>query len=218
MNRSFILLPAVLLCGVSAVLFAPASAAILPAPAMTIDESGNQSVVLAGGCFWGMQEVFQHVKGVTNTVVGYTGGPADKAHYEMVSTGETGHAESVKITYDPSQVSFSQLMEIYFSIAHDPTELNHQGPDSGSQYRSEIFFTTPGQEKLADAYIAQLQAAKAFPNPIVTKVEPLDGFYAAEDYHQDYAKKNPGNMYLAINDDPKVIDLEKSFPSLYVKD
>jgi peptide-methionine (S)-S-oxide reductase len=219
MTKALLSLIAFIIC-LSPVFFAmrPAAGAILPPPALKAKESGEQSVVLAGGCFWGMQEVFQHVKGVKNTVAGYSGGPADKAQYETVSTGATGHAESVKITYDPAQIDFAQLLEIYFSVAHDPTELNYQGPDHGSQYRSEIIFTTPEQEKTAKAYIGQLTAAKAFSNPIVTKVEALNGFYPAEDYHQNYAKNNPDNMYIAINDAPKVIDLQKSFPDLYVKE
>lgn len=177
---------------------------------------GRQTVVLAGGCFWGVQLVFQHVRGVESAVSGYAGGAAKDAHYHTVSTGTTGHAESVEVTYDPSQVSFGQLLKVYFAVAHDPTQLNHQGYDEGTQYRSEIFFTTPAQEKTAKDYIAQLDKAKAFAAPIVTKVEPLKGFYPAESYHQNYATLHPDNPYIAINDLPKVDHLRAQFPNLYV--
>lgn len=175
----------------------------------------DQTIVLAGGCFWGMQAVFQHLKGVTKAVSGYAGGAAITAHYEDVSTGTTGHAESVQITYDPSQITLGKVLKVYFSVAHNPTELNRQGPDTGTQYRSEIFYTTPEQEKIAKAYIAQLQQEKVFSSPIVTKVEKLPGFYRAEDYHQNYAKLHPDNPYIAINDLPKVENLKKDFPELY---
>ena len=175
----------------------------------------SQTIVLAGGCFWGVQAVFQHLKGVTSAVAGYAGGAADTAHYEMVSTGTTGHAESVQVTYDPSQITLGKILKVYFSVAHDPTELNYQGPDTGTQYRSEIYFTTPEQEENAKVYIDQLQKAKVFTAPIVTKVEKLPAFYPAEDYHQNYATLHPDNAYIAINDLPKVDNLKKTYPELY---
>lgn len=176
---------------------------------------GSESVVLSGGCFWGVQAVFQHVKGVKEAISGYAGGDASTAHYEVVSTGTTGHAESVQVTYDPSQVTLGQLLKVYFSVAHNPTELNYQGPDHGTQYRSAIFYSTPEQKKLAEAYIAQLQKEHVFSTPIVTSLEPLKNFYPAEDYHQNYAKLHPYNPYIAMNDLPKVDNLQKEFPGLY---
>lgn len=196
---------------------ARAHGAALPDPVLGAAVKGDQTVVLAGGCFWGMEEVFRHVKGVKATTVGYSGGAAENAHYALVGTGTTGHAESLKLTYDAEKISFGQVMKIYFSVAHDPTELNRQGPDSGTQYRSEIFFTTPQQEKEAKAYIAQLGKAKVFSDPIVTRVEPLQAFYPAEAYHQNYAAHHPESVYLAINDDPKVRDLKKEYPDLYTE-
>ena len=194
-----------------------AQASALPDPILDqAPVSQPQSVVVAGGCFWGVQAVFQHVKGVTEAVSGYAGGSAQTAQYETVSTGTTGHAESVKVTFDPKQVSFGQILKVYFSVAHDPTELNRQGPDSGTQYRSAIFTTSTDQAKIAAAYIAQLQGAHSFPTPIVTTVEPLKGFYAAEDYHQDYFRLHPYNPYILTNDRPKVAALETDFPKLYV--
>jgi peptide-methionine (S)-S-oxide reductase len=198
---------------------APSSAEdakLIPAPAL--DETpgtspvATETVVLAGGCFWGVQGVFQHVEGVTKAVSGYAGGAAETAHYEMVGTGETGHAESVQVTFDPHKVSFGQLLQIYFSVAHDPTELNYQGPDMGPQYRSTIFPTSPEQAKIAKAYIDQLQAAKVFGNDIVTTIEEGKTFYPAEDYHQDYLTLHPGQPYIAINDLPKIRDLERLYP------
>lgn len=177
----------------------------------------NQTIVLAGGCFWGIQAVFQHLKGVSQAVSGYAGGAADTAHYGEVSSGTTGHAESVQVTYDPTQITLGKILKVYFSVAHDPTELNRQGPDTGTQYRSEIFFTTPEQEKIANAYIAQLQQAKVFSAPIVTTVSKLQAFYPAEDYHQNYATLHPENPYIEINDLPKVASLKKNFPELYVE-
>lgn len=199
-------------CGISV-----ASAAPLPAPAYDLPMAAGQeqSIVLAGGCFWGIQAVFQHVRGVTSAISGYAGGAAETARYDYVSTGGTGHAEAVKVTYDPALVSPGTLLQVYFAVAHDPTQLNRQGPDHGTQYRSEIFFTTPEQEKLARAYIAQLDEAKAFSRPIVTKVSALDAFYAAEDYHQDYAEKHPSQPYIMLHDLPKVEDLKRLFPALY---
>jgi peptide-methionine (S)-S-oxide reductase len=180
----------------------------------TAASAQTEKVVLAGGCFWGMQAVFSDLKGVTNTVVGYSGGNALTAHYEIVSTGATGHAESVEITYDPAKISFKQLLDVYFLVAHDPTELNRQGPDEGSQYRSEIYYTTPAQRTEAQAYIAKLTSAKAFSSPIVTKLAPLDGFFPAEAYHQNFVKNNPDNGYVVYNDLPKLANLKKQYPQL----
>lgn len=189
-------------------------------PAATLDDQlagkGDQKmIVFAGGCFWGIQAVFQHTKGVVMATSGYAGGPEGLATYEQVSTGRTGHAESVQVIYDPSKVTVGQLMRVFFSVAHDPTELNRQGPDSGPQYRSEIFVANPDQEKIAKAYIAQLDKAAVYSQPIVTRVSSLEGFYPAEDYHQDYATKHPNDMYIVINDAPKVVALKKTLPELY---
>ncbi len=190
----------------------------LPDPAVDTplaSAHSQQAVVFAGGCFWGIQAVFQHVKGVQEATSGYAGGAASTAQYETVSTGTTGHAESVKVSYDPSQVSFGQLLKVFFSVAHDPTQLNRQGPDSGSQYRSAIFYGDAEQAKIAQAYIAQLDQAKAFSKPIVTQVVPFKAFYAAEAYHQNYATLHPNEPYIAINDAPKVEHLREQFPALY---
>jgi peptide-methionine (S)-S-oxide reductase len=176
---------------------------------------GTETAVLAGGCFWGMQSVFEHVRGVKQVWAGYSGGEANTAHYDDVSDGDTGHAESVKVQFDPAVVSYGQLLKVYFSVAHDPTELNRQGPDTGTQYRSEIFYTTPQQEKIAQSYIAQLNAAKVFDGSIVTQVQPLKAFYEAESYHQDYARTHPDQPYIVINDAPKVAALKQLYPSLY---
>ena len=176
----------------------------------------RETVVFAGGCFWGVQGVFQHTKGVIDAVSGYAGGKKDTASYEVVSTGRTGHAESVQVTFDPRQVSYGQLLQIYFSVIHDPTELNRQGPDSGTQYRSALFPMDDGQQKVAQAYIAQLDAAKVFKKPIVTRLEPFKGFYAAEAHHQNFLTLNPDYPYIAINDLPKVADLQRVFPAQYV--
>ena len=175
----------------------------------------TESIVLAGGCFWGMESVFDHTKGVIDATVGFAGGNADTAHYETVSTGTTGHAESVKVTFDPQQVSLSQLLDIYFKVAHDPTELNYQGPDHGTQYRSTVFYATPEQQKAAQDKIAELNTAHAFKSPIVTTLEPLKGFYKAEDYHQHYAEQHPYNPYIMINDAPKVAALKNAYPTIY---
>jgi peptide-methionine (S)-S-oxide reductase len=194
-------------------------AAPLPDPASDTTLAtthGSEKAVLAGGCFWGLQAVFQHVKGVTHVTAGYSGGSADTASYETVSTGTTGHAESVEVTYDPAQVTYGQLLKVYFEVAHDPTELNRQDPDEGTQYRSSVFFAEPEQEKIAHAYIAQLDAAKVFPKPIVTEVVPLKAFFAAEGYHQDYARLHPDQPYIAIYDLPKVAALQNELPGLYV--
>jgi len=171
-------------------------------------------VVLAGGCFWGIEGVFESLKGVSNAVSGYSGGAKATAHYEIVSTGTTGHAESVEVTYDPAQISFDQLLKVFFLVAHDPTELNRQGPDDGTQYRSEIYYTTDAQKNAIAAYVKQLEAAKTFKAPIVTKVEPLKAFYPAEAYHQHFMQKNPDYPYIVYNDAPKVAALHKEFPQL----
>ena len=195
-----------------------ASDSMVPAPAVdepTPASAASETAVLAGGCFWGVQGVFQHVKGVTEAESGYAGGGKDTVDYDTVSTGSTGHAESVRITYDPSQVTFGQLLRIYFSVVTDPTQLNRQGPDEGTQYRSAIFAQDATQQRVADAYLAQLNAAKAFPAPIVTKVEPNTGFFPAEGYHQNYLNSNPTYPYIAINDMPKVNGLKQLFPALY---
>jgi peptide-methionine (S)-S-oxide reductase len=175
----------------------------------------SEVAVLAGGCFWGVQGVFQHVDGVTSAVSGYAGGGKDTAEYETVSTGSTGHAESVQITFDPHRISYGRILQIYFSVAHDPTELNRQGPDSGTQYRSAIFPTSPEQAHVAEAYIAQLDQAHVFAAPVVTKIEPGRAFYPAEAYHQNYLTLHPSQPYIAINDLPKVAALKQLFPSLY---
>jgi peptide-methionine (S)-S-oxide reductase len=192
------------------------SAATLPSPTLDEKRSENKSetAVFAGGCFWGVEAVFDAVKGVSDAVAGYAGGNKTTAHYEIVSSGTTGHAESVQITYDPSKISYGQLLKIYFSVAHDPTELNRQGPDEGTQYRSEIFYTNDEQKLVAEVYIQQLNAAKVFRKPIVTKVAPLQGFYPAEDYHQHYVAHNPRQPYVAINDIPKLARLREEFPEL----
>ena len=176
--------------------------------------AGTEKVVLAGGCFWGMQAVFEQLRGVKSAIAGYSGGAAETAHYEMVSTGTTGHAESVLVTYDPSKISFEQLLGVYFLVAHDPTQLDRQGPDFGSQYRSVIFFTTDAQSREATAYIAALTAQKTYPGKIVTQVVPLRAFYPAEEYHQDFVARNPDNPYVVYNDEPKLAALRKQFPDL----
>ena len=193
-------------------------AVVIPAPATDVPLArahGSETIVLAGGCFWGVQKVFQHVRGVERAVSGYAGGDAKTADYETVSTGRTGHAESVQITFDPSVVSVGTLLRVYFSVAHNPTQLNYQGPDHGTQYRSEIFTTNDEQKRVAAAYIHQLDEAHAFGAPIVTRIEPLQQFYAAEAYHQDYATLHPDSGYIAHFDLPKVRNLEQLFPQLY---
>ncbi|SCB30485.1 peptide-methionine (S)-S-oxide reductase MsrA [Rhizobium multihospitium] len=195
-------------------------ARVIPPP--SVDEkapsAGTETAVLAGGCFWGVQGVFQHVNGVISATSGYTGGSKDAAHYEMVSTGDTGHAESVRIVFDPHKISYGHLLQIYFSVAHDPTELNYQGPDSGTQYRSAIFPTSQSQADIAKAYIEQLNHAKAFDATVVTKIEPARQFYAAEDYHQDFLTTHPTYPYIVINDLPKVKNLQHLFPRDYRAD
>ena len=196
---------------------ATASAANLPSPAVdatVAPAKAKATAVLAGGCFWGVEGVFEHVKGVSNVVAGFAGGDASTAHYETVSTGTTGHAESVKITYDPSQLTYGQILKIYFSVAHDPTELNRQGPDSGTQYRSAIFYSDDEQKKIAEAYIHQLDQSHVFHQRIVTQVVPLRGFYPAEAYHQHYLELHPDAPYIVFNDMPKIHALEKQFPEL----
>jgi peptide-methionine (S)-S-oxide reductase len=193
-------------------------AVTLPAPAVDLPRAAKpakSTVVFAGGCFWGVQAVFQHVKGVSDATSGYAGGAADTAKYQLVSTGETGHAESVRVTFDPSQVTFGQLLKVFFSVAHDPTELNHQGNDEGTQYRSAVFFTTPDEKRVTEAYVAQLARARVFPDRIVTQVVPLQAFYPAEAYHQNYATLHPDEPYIMFNDAPKVAHLQKLLPELY---
>jgi peptide-methionine (S)-S-oxide reductase len=178
---------------------------------------GQETAVVAGGCFWGIQAVFEHVKGVIRATSGYSGGAANTAQYEKVCSGRTGHAEAVQVVYDPSQISFGQILKVFFSVAHDPTELNRQGPDTGTQYRSAIFFASEDQKRISDAYVQQLNAAKVFSKPIVTQIVPLDAFYPAEDYHQGYAETHPENMYIVMNDLPKVDNLQKQHPELFVE-
>jgi peptide-methionine (S)-S-oxide reductase len=193
---------------------AEAPARVLPAPAVDVTPSGPglQTAVFAGGCFWGVQGVFEHVKGVTKAVSGYAGGSVANPGYEQVSTGYTGHAESVSVTFDPSQVSYGTLLRIFFSVALDPTEVNRQGPDTGTQYRSELFVSGPEQERVAKAYIAQLDAAHAFSRPIATRIDPAEAFYPAEGYHQDYLLHHPDSPYIARFDLPKVRSLQTLFP------
>jgi len=176
---------------------------------------GDQIAVFAGGCFWGIEAVFEHVKGVKNVSSGYAGGSAATARYSLVGSGMTGHAEAVRVVYDPTKVSYGQLLKVFFSVAHDPTQLNRQGPDTGPQYRSAIFFGDASQRDVATAYIRQLDAAKVFPKAIVTRLEPLEKFYPAEDYHQDYARLHPDSPYIVINDAPKVVALKSLLPGLY---
>jgi len=193
-------------------------AVIIPAPAIDAQPaSGIQTAVLAGGCFWGVQGVFQHTVGVVNAVSGYAGGSRLTADYNLVSTGTTGHAEAVEIKFDPKKISYCRILQIFFSVAHDPTQLNRQGPDSGPQYRSAIFSTSDEQKKVADAYIAQLNAAKVYKKPIVTKVGPLESFFPAEAYHQDYLTLHPNQPYIAYNDIPKVENLKKIFAENYTE-
>ncbi|WP_415085595.1 peptide-methionine (S)-S-oxide reductase MsrA [Labrys sp. (in: a-proteobacteria)] len=180
--------------------------------------AASETAVLAGGCFWGVQGVFQHVKGVTSAVSGYAGGTADTARYETVSTGSTGHAEAVRIRFDPRLISYGRILQIYFSVAHDPTQLNRQGPDSGTQYRSQIFTTSAEQARIAAAYVSQLDGAKTFARPIATRIAPLRGFFSAEAYHQDYLTRHPTQPYIAINDLPKVAALQQLFPTVYRSD
>jgi peptide-methionine (S)-S-oxide reductase len=197
-----------------------ASAIEIPDPlldAPLANSKGEETAVLAGGCFWGIEAVFEHVKGVTNVTSGYAGGTAKTARYKMVSEGVTEHAESVRITYDPSQITYGLLLKLFFAVAHDPTELNRQGPDVGTQYRSAIFYSNEEQKRIALAYVEQLNKAKVFKRPIVTQVGALNSFYEAEAYHQDYAARHPNDSYIVINDLPKVANLRKQFPNLYIE-
>jgi peptide-methionine (S)-S-oxide reductase len=222
MTLSSKLAAALLLAGIAFASPARAEdARVVPPPAL--DEpaapgAASEVAVLAGGCFWGVQGVFQHVMGVIDAVSGYAGGDKKTADYETVSSGSTSHAESVQITFDPHKISYGQLLQIYFSVAHDPTELNYQGPDSGTNYRSTIFPATDEQAKVAKAYIAQLDAAHAFPKPIVTTIEPGKSFYPAEDYHQDFLTRHPAYPYIVINDLPKVENLKRLFPDAWHAD
>ena len=216
-SGSVVLLVGVALAACSSI---AASARSIPDP--TVDtplasSKGEQIAVLAGGCFWGVEAVFEHVKGVSDVRSGYSGGSSGTAQYEKVGTGETGHAESVKITYDPAQISYGQLLKVFFSVAHDPTELNRQGPDTGTQYRSAIFYANAEQKRIAQAYIDQLNQAKVFERPIVTEVAALKSFNEAEAYHQNYLVSHPDEPYIVINDMPKVENLKKQLPSLYKK-
>jgi peptide-methionine (S)-S-oxide reductase len=191
----------------------PAPATDIPAPTA----KQMATAVFAGGCFWGIEGVYEHVKGVKAAVSGYAGGEKSTAHYDLVSSGETGHAESVQVTYDPAQISYGKLLQIFFAVAHDPTELDRQGPDEGTQYRSAIFYSSEEQQRVATAYIAQLAAAKAFSKPIVTQVTPLKGFYPAEEYHQHFLERNPTYPYIVYNDLPKIAQLKRRFPELVTK-
>jgi peptide-methionine (S)-S-oxide reductase len=214
---------AVVVVGFAVALFTGATKAVPngPVPAAKADDvlaatPGRAKAVFAGGCFWGTQSVFERVKGVVDTTAGYAGGSAATATYDQVTTETTGHAESVEVTYDPAKITYGQLLRIFFSVAHDPTQLNRQGPDVGTSYRSAIFYVNEDQRRIAKAYIAQLDAAKAFARPIVTEVTPLKGFYAAESYHQDYALHNPDNPYILVCDRPKIEALKREFPELFV--
>jgi peptide-methionine (S)-S-oxide reductase len=199
---------------------APAAeqAALIAAPVVDSPKTAGpaQTAVLSGGCFWGVQGVFEHVRGVRRVVSGYAGGAKSTAEYGNVSTGSTGHAESVQISFDPAQISYGEILRVFFSVAHDPTQLNRQGPDVGSQYRSEIFYSNPEQQRIAEAYIAQLEQAHAFARPIVTRVDSLPGFYPAEEYHQDFLVHNPTYPYIVFNDLPKIENLKRVLPDYYV--
>jgi peptide-methionine (S)-S-oxide reductase len=212
-GRFFLMLKVLVL---AALVIGSVRAAEFPAPVNDLPANGQiATAVFAGGCFWGVEAVFDHVKGVKEAVSGYAGGSKSTARYETVETGRTGHAESVKVTYDPSQVSYGKLLQVYFSVAHDPTELNRQGPDEGTQYRSAIFYSSDDQKRVAEAYIQQLTDAKIFKRRIVTQLTPLAGFYAAEDYHQHYLEHNPTNPYIVYNDLPKLRQLKQKFPELW---
>jgi peptide-methionine (S)-S-oxide reductase len=203
-----------LCCSLAAASNPPIPPAKVDAPPAT--KPGKATAVFAGGCFWGTQAVFERVKGVLDTAAGYSGGSAKTATYDQVTSETTGHAESVEVVYDPSRITYGQLLRIFFSVAHDPTELNRQGPDVGTSYRSAIFYSDEDQKRIANAYIAQLDAARVFPGHIVTEVTPLKGFYRAEDYHQDFAIKNPNNSYIRVCDLPKIAALKQQFPELFM--
>jgi peptide-methionine (S)-S-oxide reductase len=221
MTRTAILIAIVATASLFAATAWPANSgapATVPPPAVDAPRaaaSSQQTAVVAGGCFWGVQAVFQHVKGVISATSGYSGGSKKNPDYETVSTGETGHAESVEIVYDPSQITYGELLRVFFSVAHDPTELNRQGPDEGTQYRSVIFYRNDEQKRIAEAYIAQLDQAKIFKHRIVTQVVPLQAFYPAEAYHQNYAALHPNQPYIYFNDAPKVEHLKQNLPDLY---
>ena len=209
---------ALLAVAFSALLGAPATRFPDPAQDIKVAAAGSQATaVLAGGCFWGVEAVFERLDGVSDVVSGYSGGSKSTAHYQIVSMGTTGHAESVQITYDPAKITYGQLLKIFFAVAHDPTELNRQGPDEGTQYRSAIFYASPEQKNVAEAYIRQLDAAKVFRHAIVTKVTPLDAFYPAEAYHQNFLDHNPNYPYIVYNDLPKLDALKKQFPEMVKK-
>ena len=216
-RRSTLALALVALLGACGVAGARSKPVTLPDPKVDapLAAGKDQVAVFAGGCFWGIEAVFEHVKGVKTAVSGYAGGSAMTAKYDLIGTGQTGHAEAVRVVYDPAVVSYGQLLKVYFSVAHNPTQLNRQAPDVGPQYRSEIFATTPAQQTLAKAYIGQLSAAKAFSAQIVTKVGPLKAFYPAEAYHQDYLRLHPDEPYIVYNDAPKLVHLKQFFPKLY---
>jgi peptide-methionine (S)-S-oxide reductase len=222
MPSNRIALAAVLLLGAGLLMpwHTPAAeqAALIAAPAVDSPKTAGpaQTAVLSGGCFWGVQGVFEHVRGVSRVVSGYAGGARSTAEYGNVSSGSTGHAESVQISFDPSQISYGEILRVFFSVAHDPTQLNRQGPDVGSQYRSEIFYSTPEQKRIAEAYIAQLEQSHAFARPIVTRVDSLPGFYPAEEYHQDFLVHNPTYPYIVFNDLPKIENLKRVLPDYYV--
>jgi peptide-methionine (S)-S-oxide reductase len=206
-----------MVCAFAALVASPSIAARVALPSPRIDlpaKSGLQKAVVAGGCFWGVELVFEHIKGVHDVRSGYAGGKSYLARYASVASGDTGHAESVEITYDPQQISYGELLRVFFSVAHDPTQLNRQGPDEGTQYRSTIFFASPDQERVARAYIDQLQSLRVFDEPIVTTLEPLQGFYVAEAEHQDYATRHPRQPYILLNDRPKLARLQQLFPAL----
>jgi len=203
--------------GLLSTLHAEEPGIVLPVPVIDNPKAAgtSQTAVLAGGCFWGVQGVFEHVKGVQKVLAGYAGGSKATAAYETVSSGGTGHAEAVQISFDPREVSYGEILRIYFSVAHDPTQLNRQGPDTGTQYRSEIFYNDDTQKNIAQAYVAQLDKARLLQGAIVTRIEPLKGFYAAEDYHQDFLVKNPRHPYIVFNDLPKIQNLKRTYPDYY---
>ncbi|WP_411878406.1 peptide-methionine (S)-S-oxide reductase MsrA [Polaromonas sp. YR568] len=223
MNKYLVTLGAIALAALTffgsgfSAIAAPEKAVKLPAPTLDTPaaQAGAATAVFAGGCFWGVQAVFQHTNGVLNAVSGYAGGDKSTASYDMIGSGRTGHAESVQVTYDPKVISYGKLLQIYFSVAHDPTTLNRQGPDSGTQYRSAVFYQGAEQKKITESYIAQLDAAKVFPNKIVTQLTPFTAFYPAEAYHQDYATLNPGQPYIARFDLPKIANLKTVMPEVY---
>ena len=218
-SRSFGLVLVIAFIGGSAGSAQKAGSTAVPAASTDLSlatTKSEQTAVFAGGCFWGVQAVFQHVRGVISATSGYSGGSAKTAEYELVSTGETGHAESVKVSYDASQITYGQLLRVFFSVAHDPTQLNRQGPDEGTQYRSVIFYANEEQRRTAEGYIAQLDKARIFPRAIVTQVVPLEAFYPAEAYHQNYATLHPDNPYIVYNDAPKVEHLKREFPDVYM--